>query len=89
MLSDFFKSVYTLEGTSEIPTFKTNTTKILSSINVTQDQVLLALQSLNVNKSSGPDGLHPRILKELAVELSYPIHKIFIRSLKEGLIPNM
>ena len=89
VLSDFFKSVYTLEGTSEIPTFKTNTTKILSSINVTQDQVLLALQSLNVNKSSGPDGLHPRILKELAVELSYPIHKIFIRSLKEGLIPNM
>ena len=89
VLSDFFKSVYTLEGDSPIPTFKANTNKTLSTVHITKNDVLLALRALNVNKSSGPDGVHPRILKELANELCVPLFKLFQRSLKEGKIPRV
>ena len=36
-----------------------------------------ALKSLNINKSPGPDGIHPRIFKELAYELSEPLSFLF------------
>ena len=91
VVSDFFKSVYTIEGDSEVPIFIPNTNKNLdlSHINISKNDVFLSLKSLNTNKSSGPDGVHPRILSELAYELSTPVHKIFVRSLKEGKIPKM
>ena len=31
------------------------------------------LESLNPHKSPGPDGLHPRVLKELSNEISKPL----------------
>ena len=46
-----------------------------------------ALKSLNINKSPGPDGIHPRLLKELADILSTPLTTFFNRSLVEGKIP--
>ena len=57
-------------------------------VNITQDGVKKALENLNGNKSQGPDGMHPRILKELAEELSYSLYKIFKRSISEGKIPD-
>ena len=48
----------------------------------------LASTGLNPNKSLGPaDGLHPRVLKELANKLKYSLHKLFSRLLKEGKVP--
>ena len=35
----------------------------------------------NITKSCGPDELHPRMLKELAVELAAPMTKLFNQSL--------
>ena len=45
------------------------------------------LAALNPNKSPGPDGFHPRILKELAQELAQPLAVIFQKSLHEGVLP--
>ena len=47
-----------------------------------------ALRSLNVNKSSGPDGLHPRVLKELATVLSYPLKLLFDKTITQGKLPS-
>ena len=47
-----------------------------------------ALNSLNSSKSPGPDQIHPRILKELSVEISYPLVKLFHKTLAEGKIPH-
>ena len=38
-----------------------------------EKEVLKLLQDLNVNKSPGPDGLHPKMLKELSEALVKPI----------------
>ena len=46
------------------------------------------LISLNEFKSPGPDELHPRVIKELAEELSGPLSIIFAESWKTGEVPD-
>ena len=43
-----------------------------SNISVTTEQVYCKLRSLKPFKSPGPDGFHPRILKEATEQLSFP-----------------
>ena len=43
------------------------------------------LLKINVNKSVGPDGLHPMLLKELAECLAAPITALFNSSLEKEL----
>ena len=46
------------------------------------------LSKLNVNKSAGPDGLHPRILKELALPLSVPVCVLLNKCFELGKMPS-
>lgn len=39
------------------------------------------------NKSPGPDGVHPRVVKEMIQELLNPLKIIFNNSLEEGIVP--
>ena len=43
--------------------------------------------SLNSNKAAGPDGIYPRVLKELSKELAVPLEIIFRMSAKDYTIP--
>ena len=88
VLNSFFSSVFTNENTENIPSFEKRTDELLTKIEITQDDMYRALRKLNPSKSPGPDQLHPRILKELSQELSYPLFKLFNRSLKEGKVPS-
>ena len=45
------------------------------------------LQSIDVNKPSGPDSIPPRILKECAMELALPLTIFFNFTLSRGNIP--
>ena len=42
-----------------------------------------SLQTLNENKSQGPDNLHPKMFKECAKDLSTSLQIIFNMSLRE------
>ena len=89
VLSKFFSSVFTKENTDDpLPDFKANFTDILSSIKLTTEDIEKALNSLNVNKSPGPDNIHPRILKELSSQLSYPLLLIFNKTMEQGKLPH-
>ena len=59
----------------------------LSVVNVTNDIVFNKLKNLKSCKSAGPDGLHPRVLREAAAQLCIPLTILFKRSLNEGLLP--
>lgn len=54
---------------------------------VTEDDVKNQLTWLNLCKSTGPNNLYPRVLKELSRELSTPLTFNFNRSPHTGDIP--
>ena len=88
VLNEFFSSVFTREDLKDIPEPRSrNKEDILEDILITDEDVLKKLQKLNPTKSPGPDGLHPRVLKEAANEISQPLATIFNISMKEGRVP--
>ena len=88
MLNDFFASVFTNESSDDIPIYPCVVNDILSEVEVSADQIQKALHDLNPNKSPGPDEIHPRVLKELAKELAYPLKLLFDKSFDQGIIPS-
>ena len=62
---------------------------ILSSIELTIDEVESTLKSLAIGKACGPDQINNRILKELAVELSPPLTGLFNTSLMQCIVPDI
>jgi hypothetical protein len=54
---------------------------------INEEMVLKQLNSLKIDKSSGPNELHPRLLKELAKSLTKPLCIIFKQSLRLKMIP--
>ena len=82
ILQSQFCSVFTHEP--EIPQLEP---RIGERLVITHEWVLKALMKTNITKSCGPDELHPRMLKELAVELAAPMTKLFNQSLFLGEFP--
>jgi len=66
--------VYVVENNAPFGTLQTNDT-FSSMPNISFDCVDIAtrLKKLIINKSEGPDGIHPRVLSEHAEILAYPL----------------
>ena len=62
-------------------------TSDLSSVTVTEAGVLKLLQGLDIHKACGRDGIHPRVLRELADCIAPILTKIYQSSLDTGEIP--
>ena len=86
---NYFSSVFTLEK-DDVTERMENNPKInynMLDLVITEKMVLDKLLKLKVDKSPGPDCLHPRLLREIANELAYPLAFIFNISLKSGTLP--
>ena len=84
----FFSSVFTKEDIAELPQLPNKGVKQqLTDVSFTCEDVLKLLQDLKPDKSPGPDMIHPRVLKECAHELAYPLFRLFRKSLDEGNVP--
>ena len=59
----------------------------MTEIRFTAEMVKDKLKVLKPSKASGPDNIHPRILKECADELSVPLSEIFNASMTTGIVP--
>ena len=59
----------------------------LAEVQVTEQEVLNVLNSLNINKSSGPDKIPAKLIKMCALLISGPLSKLFNKSLSAGKFP--
>ena len=90
-----FNNYFATQSTLVIPddyepptsTSKTSLVPELESICTTEQEVLRILNSLDPNKSTGPDGLPVKLLKLIAILISEPLAKLFNKSLATGKFP--
>jgi len=89
-LQDFFSSVYTTETNIAFERLSNrldDNTKKHSDFVLTQEDILNRLAKLKIDKSPGPDQLHPRILYETRDVIAYPLLLIYNKSLETGKLP--
>ena len=79
---NYFGSVFTLEPDSEMPNFEErNYKEILENIDLTEDMVLKKLKKLKINKSPGPDAIHPRVIQLRDCRIHYGANNIDLQSI--------
>ena len=88
-LNQQYSSVFTKENTSNIPDIppKPLRTQQLQSFDISEEDVMKELKLLQPNKSPGVDGIHPRVLRELAEDLAKPVTTLLKRSLEAEELP--
>ena len=90
-LNTYFGSVSTKEDTNEMTEMLENAKfserEELRVINISREMVLGKLMGLKADKSPEPDNPHPRVLKEVAVEIVGALLIIFQDSIDSGTVP--
>ena len=72
-LNDYFCSISTIDDANiELPVFENRTDILLSHIIITHSEVADILNTLKVNKATGPDGISHRMLKKLFYVTGHP-----------------
>ena len=61
----------------------------MPEIFITERGVFKLLQALNISKAADPDGLRPRVLKELSSELAQILTLLFQASLNQQSLPDI
>lgn len=85
VFSKYFISVQTTEPDGEAPMVeKKKTNYDMPLLEISETTVKKHLDKLNVNKSSGPDGVSPRTLKPISQGLAKPLQLLFQKSLDVG-----
>jgi ribonucleases P/MRP protein subunit RPP40 len=91
LLNRYFKSVFVADDGNKVIFERKELKESLSFDmcidDITEEIIEEKLCKLKLDKSAGPDGIHPRVLFELRKVLKKPLKKIFIKSLESGLVP--
>ena len=87
VLANQFSKVFVEEPGGDLPNCTNRLAPAFNNIEVTQAKVRKLLKKLKISKSPGPDGIHPRILKEALDELVEPITILFKCSFEQGELP--
>lgn len=87
VMNSAFQSVFINED-DEIPEFDVGYRGPgIENVEFDLDTVKELLKKTNGNKAKGPDGIHPRLLRECSSELAVPVSLIIRKSLDLGLVP--
>ena len=84
----FILQCSTLHTGSEIPQNSTVNVAKLSSISITDDEILEIIRSLKPNKAHGWDNVSVRMIKYCDSALVLPLKLIFLNSLSRGIFPD-
>ena len=87
-LNSFFTSVFTTEQNENFENLDLNIkNNRMEELLIDENDVKIKLNKLKIDKSPGPDTLHPRILYEVRDEIAYPLSIIFNESLQKSKLP--
>ena len=67
--------------------FQEGKSHYLGSLIETPEMVVKKIKEMKDNKSSGVDGIPPKLLMETVGQISIPLARVFNLSLKEGVVP--
>ena len=90
LLAEYFTSVFTQEKDfSDIVNECIDLSNItqMSDIQFKPEEIFKKLINLKISKSPGPDQIHPRVLKEIANEISPLLCTIFNNSIENAVLP--
>ena len=87
LLNCYFHSIFTIENPCLPSPPLLYEGPSLNDVDVSQDAVRAKLLRLKPDSAPGPDGLHPRILRETATVMAGPWAKLFRSSLDSGRLP--
>lgn len=89
LLNNYFGSVFTNEKEENTPVANRNPRWSVFGMEfrITEQEVVYELGQLKEDKSPGIDGLHPKFLKEVRMEISQALTIIYNNSLSSGKIP--
>ena len=92
ILNNFFHSVFTTENISSLPNmenvFTGPTNEKLKVDDVSENEITKYLRTIDPNKSTGPDKISARLLRECQDELVLPLKLLFNKSLREKTVPS-
>ena len=92
VLNEYFSPVFTTEDISSLPVpftkFEGNTSDHLGQLFVTPEMIAKKINKMKDNKSPGVDGIPPKLLKEIVMQISTPLAKLLNFSLEEGIVPS-
>ena len=86
LLNEFFNSVFTTEDLTNIPNLEREV-ELMAGIKIGAAEVQKKLQELRTDKAPGAGSIHPRLLKELAVQVAYPLAIIFQQNIDQTGVP--
>ena len=88
IFNNHFASLCTpIENGSKLPSFSYKTEKRVTSFDIKDDDMLLIIKNLNVNKAHGWDQLLIRMIKVFCNSISLPLKLIFKSMINEGVFP--
>ena len=90
IFNNFFASICTpIDNTSCLPSFSYKTGSRIKSFQVTENDILAIIKSLDPNKAHGCDNISIKMIKICGQSLILPLRIIFEHSLKKGKFPKI
>ena len=90
IFNNFFASICTpIDNTSCLPSFSYRTGSRIKSFQVTENDILAIIKSLDPNKAQGCDNLSIKMIKICSQSLILPLKIIFEHSPKKGKFPKI
>ena len=85
LLKNYFCSISTIDDSNiNLPEFNIRTESSLLSVNIETSEVIDVLNSLQLNKAVGTDGISHRMLKHTCHSIATPLCKLFNLSLQKN-----
>eukprot|EP00061_Rhincodon_typus_P001467 g14874.t1 len=77
ILNEHFASVFTSEKDLDVCEDRMKQADMLEQVYVRKEDVLEILKNMRIDESPGPDGIYPRLLREVKEEIAAPLAMIF------------